>query len=40
MIKMIEDMLDADYFNDNIWHPDHISASMLKKLKTSPEILL
>ena len=37
MIKMIEDMLDADYFNDSNWHPDHISASMLKKLKTSPE---
>ena len=30
-------MLDADYFNDSNWHPDHISASMLKKLKTSPE---
>lgn len=37
MIKMVENMLDADYFNNNNWHPDHISASMLKKLKTSPE---
>ena len=37
MIKMVENMLDADYFNDSNWHPDHISASMLKKLKTAPE---